>query len=145
MTGTSSMDGTDIFLDSNITVYLLEKDPKRRGLVASFILDGRFVISTQVISENVNVCLRKLKLGKADAFAHGRFLMDTFKMAYITDSTITLAFQISERYGFGYYDSLILATAIEGGCNTIYSEDLQHGQRILDRVTIVNPFKEKGI
>lgn len=136
---------TDIFLDSNITVYLLEKDPKRRDLVASFILNTRFVVSTQVISENVNVCLRKLKLSKTESFAHGRFLMDTFRMSYITDTTISLAFQISEQYGFAYYDSLILATALENECPVIYSEDMQHNQTIMDRLTIINPFKELGI
>ncbi len=139
------MEGTDIFLDTNITVYLLEKDPARRNLVASFILDERYVVSTQVISENVNVCLRKLRMTKQEAFAHGRFLMDTFRMTYITDSTIALAFQISERYGFGYYDSLIVATAIENGCGVLYSEDLQDGQIILDQLKVVNPFAERGI
>jgi predicted nucleic acid-binding protein len=134
------MAGTDIFLDSNITVYLLEQDPFRRDLVASFILDPRFVISTQVVSENV--CLRKLKLGKDEAFAHGRFLMDAFGMCYITEATIALAFQVSGRYGLAYYDSLILATALEHECQTIYSEDLQHGQVIMDRLTIINPFKK---
>ena len=136
---------TNIFLDSNITVYLLEKDLNRRNLVASFILNEQFVISTQVISENVSVCLRKLKLGKEEAFAHGRFLMDTFRMSYITDTTIAVAFQISEQYGFSYYDSLILATALENECSMIYSEDMKHGQVIMSRLTIINPFKELGI
>lgn len=139
------MTGTDIFLDSNITVYLLENDRARRDLVASFILDDRFVLSTQVISENVSVCLRKLRLSQVDAFAHGRFLMDTFRMTYISDSTIGLAFDVAQRYGFGYYDSLILATAMENGCGILYSEDMQHGQMILDRLTVINPFKESGI
>jgi predicted nucleic acid-binding protein len=139
------MEGTDIFLDTNITVYLLEKDPARRDLVASFILDERYVVSTQVISENVNVCVRKLRMTKQEAFAHGRFLMDTFRMTYITDSTIALAFQISERYGFGYYDSLIVATAIEHGCGILYSEDMQDGQVIFDKLKVINPFAERGI
>lgn len=136
---------TNIFLDSNITVYLLEKDLNRRNLVASFILNEQFVISTQVISENVSVCLRKLKLSKEEAFAHGRFLMDTFRMSYITDTTIAVAFQLSEQYGFSYYDSLILATALENECSMIYSEDMKHGQVIMGRLTIINPFKELGI
>jgi predicted nucleic acid-binding protein len=67
------MEGTDIFLDTNITLYLLEKDPARRDLVASFILDERYVVSTQVISENVNVCVRKLRMTKQEAFAMAGF------------------------------------------------------------------------
>ena len=43
------------------------------------------------------------------------------------------------RYGYSFYDSLIVAAAIESGCKTLYSEDLQHGQQIGD-LTIRNPF-----
>lgn len=139
------MEGIDIFLDSNITVYLLEKDQARRDLVASFILDSRYVISTQVVSENVNVCLKKLGMSKPDAFAHGRFLIDTFRLAFITDTTISLAFQVAERYGFSYYDSLIVATALETRCSTVYSEDLNHGQVIFQKLKIINPFLDSGI
>ncbi|MCF8459476.1 MAG: PIN domain-containing protein [Flavobacteriales bacterium] len=139
------MAGTKIFLDSNIAVYLLEAQPERRNMVASFIADDRYVISTQVVSENVNVCIRKLKLSKEQAFEHGNFLMDAFNLMEISATTIKLAFRISERYGFGYYDSLILASAIESGCDTIYTEDMQHGQSILDKLFVVNPFKEAGI
>lgn len=137
--------GTKIFLDSNIIVYLLDEQPERRNIVASFILDDRFLISTQVVTENVNVCLRKLKLSKADAFAHGNFLMAAFRMVGISADTIKMAFALSERYGFGYYDSLILASAIENGCDTIYSEDMQHGQLILEKLRVIDPFKASGI
>lgn len=43
------------------------------------------------------------------------------------------------RYGFSYYDSLIVAAALDAGCKTLYSEDLQHGQQV-EGLTIVDPF-----
>ncbi|HYQ91954.1 MAG TPA: PIN domain-containing protein, partial [Candidatus Competibacteraceae bacterium] len=48
---------------------------------------------------------------------------------------------IQTRYGFSFYDALIVASALEAGCTCLYSEDMQHGQ-YLEGLTIENPFKE---
>ena len=50
------------------------------------------------------------------------------------------ATQIAERYRFSFYDSLIIATALRAGCQTLYSEDLQHSQKIERQLTVFNPF-----
>jgi predicted nucleic acid-binding protein len=47
---------------------------------------------------------------------------------------------LSERYGFSHYDSLIVAAALEAGCTDLYSEDMQNGQEIGNRLRIINPF-----
>ena len=47
--------------------------------------------------------------------------------------------ELRARYQFSFYDSLIISAALEAGCKTLYSEDLQHGQ-IIGQLTIVNPF-----
>lgn len=47
---------------------------------------------------------------------------------------------LRDRYGFSFYDAMIVAGAIESGCVRLYSEDLQHGQRI-ESLTIENPFQ----
>ena len=49
------------------------------------------------------------------------------------------ALDVQARYGYGFYDSLIIAAALEAGCTRLYSEDMQHGQRI-EGLTIENPF-----
>jgi predicted nucleic acid-binding protein len=54
--------------------------------------------------------------------------------------TIHTALDIWERYSFSWYDSLIVAAALEVGCDTIYSEDMQNGQEIEGRLHIINPF-----
>lgn len=135
----SCMTGDKIFLDSNILIYLLEQDRDRRDLVLGFSNKG-YHISTQVISENVNTCLKKLKMTKEESFEHGDYLFNSFKLNLITEKTIKLAFNISIRYKFSYWDSLILATALENNCNTLYSEDIQHNQLIDDNLRILNPF-----
>lgn len=54
-------------------------------------------------------------------------------------ATHTKATDLAERYGYGIYDATILASALLAGCNVVYSEDMQHGQKI-DGLTILNPF-----
>ena len=58
----------------------------------------------------------------------------------ITVETHEAALQIAEKYGYGIYDALVIAAAIEAGCATLYSEDLHDGQTINGQVTIRNPF-----
>lgn len=133
------MNGSKIFIDSNIFLNLFGADQKRKDFATS--LPKQFhVISTQVVNENVNVCLKKLKLSKAEAFNHGEYLMDNFLLVQIARTTIQSAFEISSKYGYGFWDSLILSSAIENGCDILYSEDMQNGQVIEKAITIVNPF-----
>jgi predicted nucleic acid-binding protein len=55
-------------------------------------------------------------------------------------ATIHTALDIRERYSFSWYDSLIVAAALEANCDTLYSEDMQNSQVINGRLSIVNPF-----
>ena len=55
-------------------------------------------------------------------------------------TTIQRACKIAERYSFSFYDSLIVAAALESGCLILFSEDLQHGQVIEKVLTVKNPF-----
>ena len=51
------------------------------------------------------------------------------------------ALAIAEKYGYNIYDALIAAAALESGCKTLYSEDLQDGQIINRQLTVRNPFQ----
>lgn len=57
-----------------------------------------------------------------------------------TPATILRAIGVAQRYGFSWFDSLIVAAALECGCQTLYSEDLQHGQLLDTTLRVVNPF-----
>jgi predicted nucleic acid-binding protein len=52
--------------------------------------------------------------------------------------------ELQERHALGFYDALIVAAAIEGGCTRLWSEDMQDGLRI-NRLTIRNPFAELSV
>ena len=133
------MNGKKVFIDSNIFLNLFGADKKKKTF-ASSLPNQTHLISTQVVTENINVCLKKLKLSKTEAFSHGQYLMDNFLLVQITRNTIENAFDLSNKYGFGYWDSLILASALENGCDTLLSEDMQHGQIIEKTLKVVNPF-----
>lgn len=127
------------FVDSNVIIYLFSTDKHKKGIALS-LLSTEYLISTQVINENVNVCLKKLKLSKAEAFAHGNKLITTYQIASILPSTISKAFQICLKYSFSFWDSLIVSAALENNCNILLSEDMQDGLLIENRLTIKNPF-----
>jgi len=53
---------------------------------------------------------------------------------------VRLAWELGQEYRYGYYDSLIITSALTSHCEVLYSEDFQHGQLINDRLRILNPF-----
>ena len=126
------------FFDTNVLVYTITDDA--RGDVARSRLSDGGVISAQVLNEFVRVARKKLRLDWAiieAALADLRALVNDVRPVAL--STHEFAVSLARRDGFDIYDALILAAAIEAGCETLYSEDFQHGRRFGD-CTIVNPF-----
>ena len=126
------------FLDSNVLIYAVADDP--RAARAQQALENGHVISVQVLNEFANVARRKL--GRApgeirEATVRFRAALDVLP---ITVALHDAALGICERYEFGFFDSLIVASALEADCNTLYTEDLQHGQVIEKQLRVVNPF-----
>ena len=112
-----------IFIDSNILVYLIDKDNKKMEKVIS-IVNTECMISTQVVSENLNVCLRKLNLSYTESIKHANELLKNFVIKLILPTTFEIAFVILEKYKFSFWDSLIIASALENNCDILYSEDM---------------------
>src|SRR5579875_1023602 len=135
------------FIDSNVIVYLLdERDPEKRATAERLIypaLDtGDAQISFQVVQETLNVITRKLQTPVTPPDAQ-RFLNDVLLPLWRIMPSQALyqsALDLHARYQFSFYDSLIIAAALAAGCTRLYSEDLQHGQRI-EGLIIQNPFK----
>ncbi len=130
-----------VFIDSNITVYLVDNRSKEKTKKAQDFLSPDFFISTQVIAENVNVCLKKLHLNKETTFDFARRIVNRFRILQITEATLLKSFEISIKYQLSSWDSIIIATAILNNCSIIYSEDMQDGLIVENSVTIINPFK----
>lgn len=129
------------FLDSNILIYLYSETETEKAQQALVCAQANNAwISTQVLNEVSNVLRRKRKLPYTDVLRVIQELRNNFFVHTVTPDTIEQALQLGERYGYSYFDSLMLASALEQGCDVLYSEDLQHGQKIADAFTIQNTF-----
>jgi predicted nucleic acid-binding protein len=130
------------FLDTNILLYLYSEDePDKRKLAQQLVQDGTPTrVSTQVLSEMANVLHRKFAVAYADIAVALREIRAACSVHQVTLDTIHLALSLAERYRYAYYDSLIVAAALECGCDELVSEDMQHGMVVESRLTLRNPF-----
>jgi predicted nucleic acid-binding protein len=134
------------FLDTNVFAYSFDtgepsKVRRARQLILQAISTRKGIISYQVIQEFFNVAMRKFAPRMTAAEAE-QYLHSVFRPLLAVQSSQTLfsqALRLEERYHLSWYDSLIVAAAMEGQCSTLFSEDLQHGQRFGD-LQIKNPF-----
>ena len=134
------------FLDTNIFVYSFDKNaPKKADRAAKLIRRaievGQGIVSYQVVQEFFNVALRRFAEPMSAADAE-QYLSTTFRPLLAVHSSHGLysrALQLAREHSLSWYDSLIVASAIEGRCGVLYSEDLQHGQRF-GGSRIENPF-----
>jgi predicted nucleic acid-binding protein len=134
------------FLDSNVLIYSFDarapaKKAVAQALVEKALAEGVGIVSFQVVQEFFNVATQRFPepMSAVEATLYlDRVLMPlcrVFPSAELYRSTLALA----ERWRYSFFDSLILAAAQAGGCQTLYTEDLQHGQDI-EGLRIVNPF-----
>jgi predicted nucleic acid-binding protein len=127
------------FIDTNIVIYSLGPNSAKASLVAPLFAHHP-TISTQVLSETANVAIKKLALPLSETGKLLAMLEATCRVEIVTPATMRRTLDIAGRYGFSWYDSLIVATALEAGCDTLYTEDLHHGQVIEGKLTVTNPF-----
>jgi predicted nucleic acid-binding protein len=134
------MNDDRVFLDNNILIYAYSRsDLEKRQKSRRALLFYDSVISTQVISEFCNVCIKKLHYPVSEIRVALADILAACSLFHVDDETIQHALTIQERYGFSYFDSQILAAAIEAHCSSVFTEDLQDGQ-IVESVTIRNLF-----
>lgn len=134
------------FLDTNIIVYSIDplsqlKRKRARDLLAGATTGKSGIISYQVVQEFANVALRKFQstISRTDLEDFLRRVL--FPMMAISSSPWLFldALRLQDGNQLSWYDSLIIAAAIQGQCKILYSEDLQHGRRFGDLV-VENPF-----
>ncbi len=131
------------FLDTNLLVYTCdESDLIKQNTCIQFLEDIHIkaepVISTQTLGEFFNIAYKKLKFSKEDAMIEVERLANSYPVYEIRTENVLHAMKISKNTQFSYWDSLILAMAIDSGCSVLYSEDLNDGQEI-EGVKIINP------
>jgi predicted nucleic acid-binding protein len=136
------MSAADAFFDTSVLFYLLSGDSARADRVEELLL-RRGTINIQVLNEFAAAALRKHALSLAEL---REFLGSIRELCITQPSTIETherGLEIVERYGYSLYDSMIIAAALQAECRTLYCEDLQHGQVIDKRLTVLNPFVTK--
>ena len=126
------------FIDSNVVLYLFSSDKLKADRTESLLQSGG-LISVQVLNEVASVCLRKLKMTWEDVDAVLETLKSTCEVLPVTLASHEKAVGLVERFQISFYDANIAATAILGGADTLFSEDLQNGMS-MESVTVVNPF-----
>ena len=89
----NSMTDDNIFIDSNILVYLVDRDIVKKEIVIS-LTTTKCMISTQVVAENMNVCLKKLNLPYSESVKHAKELLDKYIIKLIQSSTFKIAFNV---------------------------------------------------
>jgi predicted nucleic acid-binding protein len=126
------------FFDTNVFVYAFLDVEKRERALAVLATGG--TISVQVLNEFVNVAHRKHRRSWPDIEDALTVLRAYFTdVAPLTIETHETAVALARDHGLSLYDALIVAAALGAGCDTLFSEDLQHG-RAFGRLTVVNPF-----
>lgn len=140
------MSGVDFF-DSNVFIYVVDpafpaKQAVARKLVGDALAARSAVISHQVVQETLHVLSHEFKVTSTrvdrEEFLH--HVLTPLWQVQPNPELYARAMEIQERQGFGFYDSLIVAAALQAGCKRLLTEDLQHGQRI-GSLRVENPFR----
>ena len=136
-----------VFFDTNILVYCFDQqDERKREVAHALVLEagaqGQGVVSYQVQQEFTSVTIRKLREASKVRRMLGGYEQLSFGLRTIPSSEglFRRAMDLWERYSLAWYDSLIIAAALEGRCEVLYSEDLQDGLEV-DGMRVVNPFR----
>jgi predicted nucleic acid-binding protein len=135
------MNGGRAFVDTNVFAYLYsDAEPEKQIQAKLSINDYQRFISTQVINEFCNVCIKKLGFPIPKVKNIVNQICETCNLIAVDETTVVKALDLHEKYGFSYYDSLMLASALECDCQYILSEDMANNQIIEGSLTIKNIF-----
>jgi predicted nucleic acid-binding protein len=133
------MSETDAFFGTNVLLYLLSGDASKADRAEALVAAGG-IISVQVLNEFASVASRKLGMSWPEIREVLETILAVCRVEPLGLETHDLGLAFAERYGFSIYDGTILASAQLAGCRVVFTEDLQHGKVIDERLKIINPF-----
>ncbi len=131
------------FVDTNVWLYAFIEsvDVQKRATAKAIVQSCDVVISTQVINEACVNLVKKASLPEVEI----RYLVAAFYEKYtvtqVDQDTLLTASELREKYSLSFWDSMIVAGALCADCSILYTEDMQSGLKVEERLTIVNPFK----
>ena len=133
----------DFFLDTNILLYAAssaKSEERKRAKARELLAMEGGSLSVQVQAEFYVNATAKFKLPH-DQVVGILESLEAYPVLAVTEAVFWAALQIKNRYKLSYWDSAIIAAAVELGCQAVYSEDLNHGQSYAG-VRVINPFVE---
>jgi predicted nucleic acid-binding protein len=128
------------FFDTNVLVYLASGDPAKADRAEKLIGTGG-EISVQVLNELANVARRKMQISWTETHAFLNLIRDVLTVHSLTVETHEAGLRLAEKYRLSIYDAMIVASALQAGCETLWSEDMKHGLAIDGVLRIRNPFR----
>lgn len=132
------------FIDSNIWIYMLlpGQDVEKAKVTQNLIRQEKanILISTQIVNEVANVIIRQGAMDEAEIREFISRFYARYTVHQFSQSTQLNASHLREKYSFAYWDSLLVAAALEAQATRFYSEDMQNGLVVDGRLTILNPF-----
>lgn len=127
------------FIDTNVLLYLLSADTAKAARAEEVVRSGG-TISVQVLNEMANVMRRKLSMPWCEANEVLTLVRSMCPCEPLTLEVHERGLLVAKRYGLSVYDGMIAAVALVSRCETLYSEDMQHGLLIDGQLRIQNPF-----
>ena len=134
------MKDNKVFLDTNILLYCYANDePSKKSIALEVAATPQTFISIQVVKETCNILRKKIKLPWQEI----EWVIDEIEanneIVQVKLTTIRKAILLADRYKLQWFDSIIIAAALDANCSILYSEDLQNGFKI-EHLEIRNPF-----
>lgn len=130
----------EAFIDTNVLVYFTGEGKK--SSTAEALISGGGIISVQVLNELTLVLRRKHGYSWQEVREVLTFLRCLLSVRALTTDTHEIGLSLAERYQLRFYDSLLLAAALQAGCETFWSEDMQDGFVVEGTLTIRNPYRQ---
>jgi predicted nucleic acid-binding protein len=129
------------FIDTNILIYLASGDPAKADRAEAIVRQGG-AISVQVLNEVTNVARRKMHLSWTETHQFLSMIRTLLTVHALSGEVHEEGVSLAERHGFSIYDAMIVASALLAECDTLWTEDMQHGMMIGSRLRIVDPFRQ---
>lgn len=128
------------FFDSNVLLYLASADTAKADRAEAVLAEGG-ATSVQVLNEIANVARRKMRLTWPETRDFLAILRGTLTVHPVTIEMHESGLALSERYNLSLFDAMIAAAALQAGCDTLWSEDMQDGVLLEKRLRVSNPFR----
>ena len=127
-------------LDTNILIYSHDENAVNKQNIARDLIIRSPVVCTQVVSEYISILKRFLNINKAMIINACLPNLKHCRIQAVDILTLQTAERLIHHYNFQLFDAIIIASALENDCQTLYSEDMQHKMKIDKQLSIINPF-----